>query len=80
VANASANRLGRTQNPMPARVMKKTGRGYVFQTCGIRRRLSQRPIRRSSDLNQVPRLRGTVRATPEGSHRRALLFAVTPRA
>src|ERR1700704_5842151 len=34
-ANASAYRLGRTQNPMPARVMKKTGREHLFETCGI---------------------------------------------
>jgi hypothetical protein len=35
VANASAHRLGRTQNPMPARVMKKTGRGHLFEVCSI---------------------------------------------
>ena len=35
VANASAYRLGRAQNPMPARVMKKTGSGHLFETCSI---------------------------------------------
>ena len=33
MANASAYRLGRTQNPMPARVMKKTGRNHRLRCC-----------------------------------------------
>jgi len=36
VANASAYRLGRTQNPMPARVMKKTGRNHRLRCCQSR--------------------------------------------
>jgi hypothetical protein len=44
VANASAYRLGRTHNPMPARVMKKELAEVQYSKCAVFARAGERAI------------------------------------